>query len=355
MDDRTTETEGNETPIPQEGTPKSIEQQLDAALNKLDNATADQDYAHMGPITLTARVPANVVFITILLGTEIQSPNKERMTVVLELDNAGLRLSFAPYLFIDGLLNGKLYGISLDFDTGKIQVEAKGLLGQVQNTIERELKKLLQGTLLDQEIQSQLFPYRPFEDPDLKGTLATLQQQLKEKFKPKAGEDTKPTSNKEATPLPPLESVELSVSILFKEKLVYDFGVGQAVIPVGDHLRALVQLKGNLNQLDTLKIPHLSVVSQGLLVTLQDKIELVLQKMTYQYGGLLQLDEVAIKGTPENERLADALQVVLEELFLPIVNDKIRVGLTQLIEGKVDELLVGRGIDAKKAFGFKEA
>jgi hypothetical protein len=300
---------------------------------------------------LSAKVPANVVFMTIVLGTEIQSPRAEEMTVLLKLDHLGLRLNFEPYLFVDGVLNGKLYELFLDFNTGQIDVRAKGLLGQLKATVERELRKLLSGTWLDQEVRSELFPYHPFEDPDLKGTLSTLQQQLKAKFKPKAGEDTRPPQKKEATPLPPLESLELSLELRFKEQWVHDFGVGKAIVAVGNGLRLSVQLKGNLNQLETLTIPYIALTSEGVQLSLQEKLDLLIQKITFRYGGQLHLDEVHFDSA-RNERLKNAVEVVVEELLLPLFNEKVKGSLTELLEDKIDPMLAGRGLSAKTALGL---
>ncbi len=329
----------------------SIEGMLDKTLNEYSTEEIHRDYAYVAPIVLTATIPANTVFLTILLGIEVQSPSDESMTVEAKVDNTGISIVFTPYLFIDGPLNGRLFSIYFNFSTGKAEVNAKGLLGQLKSTVEKELQKLVKDTILDQNAVASKFPYQPFEDEDLKGTLAILQKQVMDKFAAKPGEDVKP--DKPKTPLPPLNAATLSAGMVFKENFVHNFGIGQATIPTGHSLLAKIELKGNLNQLDTIKIPYVGITSEGINVVIDNKLEIVIRKITLRYGGNISLDEVEIKSeNVSGKRLADALNVVLDELVLPIVNAKIKTTVTKLIEDKVDAMLVGRGIDAKKALGL---
>lgn len=332
---------------------KSLEQQLDEALNQWSAAEEPHDYAYIAPITLTAIIPANVIFLTILLGTEIQSPQKETMTATLSVDGTGLRLTFTPYLFIDGLLNGRLFGVFLNFKTGNIEVAAKGLFGQLKTTIERELEKLLKDTLLDKTSPKQVFPYHPFEDPNLKQTLATLQEQIAANVAANSDKEKDTAPEKKAMAWPRFQALTLSAGIHFKEEFTYDFGVGQAIIPAGDKLLATIALQGDLNQRNTLKIPYLDLRSDGILIELQDKVTLLVKQVRYQHGGQLQLQEVQSQGAEaQHQRLAEALQTVLEELVLPMANEQLNARLIQLLEDKIAAPLQAKGVDPQQLFGL---
>lgn len=336
------------TEVPQN---TSIEGMLDKTLNDYSTEEVHRDYAYVAPIVLTATVPADTVFLTILLGIEVQSPKEESLTVEAKVDNTGISILFTPYLFIDGPLNGRLFSVYFNFSTGGTEVNAKGLLGQLKSTVEKELQKLVKDTILDKNAIASKLPYQPFEDEDLKGTLAMLQKQVMAKFAPKPGEEVKP--DKPKTLLPPINVVTLSAGMVFKENFVYNFGIGQATIPTGHSLLAKIELKGNLNQLKTIKIPYVGITSEGIKVMIDNKLEIIVRKITLRYGGNISLDEVEIKSENVSEkRLADALNVVLDELVLPIVSAKVKTIVMKLIEDKIDAVLVGRGIDAKQALGL---
>ena len=113
------------------------------------------------------------------------------------------------------------------------------------------------------------------------------------------------------------------------------------------------QVGGNLLQPETVIISEVNIETDGIHINISNKAHILIKKASLKYGGEFEFDEMEITDSIANtNKLADALQMVLDELILPIVETKIKALLLKTIEDSLQEVLSGHGIDARQALGI---
>lgn len=330
--------------------PKSLEDTLDETLNELSASKLNKDYADIAPIRFDATIDANTKFLDKKL-VDVMTPKDQSMNLSIQLDNNGIDIRFDPFLYVDVaiLSDSHVYGVFFDFKTGTTKVDAaKGLTNKVKNTIKDSVSDMVKGTLLDRS--SQKLPYRPFEDDDLQANLAELQQQVLANFTP---EKPKKKKKKEDPLEIPMSGINLSGGMKFKEDFIYDFGVGQATIKSGANLRTNIKVKGDLMNPASVVISEVNIQTDGIHIDIAQKAHILIRKVSLRHGGEFEFDEMEITDTvSSSNKLADALNTVVDELVLPIIETKIKGFLLKTIEDSLQEILTGHGIDARKALGI---
>lgn len=330
--------------------PKSLENILDDTLNELSTSKVNKDYAYIAPIRFNATIEKGTKFLDKKL-VDVMTPKDEPMGLSIQLDNSGINIRFEPFLYVDVaiLSDSHVYGVFFDFRTGETEVDAaNGLTNKVKSVVRDSVSDMIKGTLLDRSKQQ--LPYRPFEDNNLQENLVDLQRQVLLNFTPENPKKKK----KEEDPLEiPMTGITLSGGIKFKEDFIYDFGVGQAIIRNGANLRTNVRVKGDLLKPASIIILEINIETDGIHIDVAQKAHILIKKISLRHGGEFEFDEMEITDTvSSSNKLADALDTVVDELLLPIIETQIKGFLLKVIDDRFQETLEGQGIDARLALGI---
>lgn len=236
---------------------------------------------------LSATIAGN----TALTGNWNQLQTTSNTQVWLEISGSRLKIQFWPPLLVDAqwpMSNVEWHGLEYDFTTGQIskvslensQWLAFGTKGFVDDAIREWVNGLVGGTALGRP------GYDPLHDPDVAGTLRSLQGNLTRGSATGGGKpgDLGPEDVSGITP---------SAGFRTTEEISQVTEQGGVKIPAGTGIEAFVRLQGTAEQLGASgveQVDYVSIHSDGILLMKGNDPIAKLQSVTVLNGGQVRVD-----------------------------------------------------------------